>query len=79
MTDINNMKKDVGGPISVIALKMAQPFNKIVIVANSWDEDWVDYENWLKKKLAIAHRPYEDISINRVRIASPIDYCWSVL
>lgn len=73
-TDINNMKKDVSGPISVIALKMAQPFDKIVIVANSWDEDWIDYENWLKKKLAIAHRPYEDVSINRVRIASPIDY-----
>lgn len=73
-TDIENMEEETNAAISSIALKSKDPFDKIVIVSNTWDEKWHRYEKWLKKKLAFAHRPYEDVSVNRVFIASPIDY-----
>ncbi len=70
-TDLDNMKQNKHASISTIAIK-GQKVNQIVILANNWEEDWFDYENWLKKQLAIANRPNQNISIQRARIASPI-------
>ncbi len=72
-TDLDNMKQDKHASISTIAIK-GHKVDQIVILANNWEEDWFDYENWLKKQLAIANRPNQNISIQRARIVSPIDY-----
>lgn len=72
-TDLDNMKQDKHASISTIAIK-GQKVEQIVILANNWEDDWYDYENWLKKQLAIANRPNQNVSIQRARIASPIDY-----
>lgn len=72
-TDLDNMKQDKHASISTIAIK-GQKVDQIVILANNWEEDWYDYEDWLKKQLAIANRPNQDVSVLRARISSPIDY-----
>ncbi|HHK8570177.1 TPA: hypothetical protein ACQYC4_000992 [Vibrio parahaemolyticus] len=72
-TDLDNMKLDKHASISTIAIK-GHKVDQIVILANNWEEDWFDYEDWLKKQLAIANRPNQNISIQRARIVSPIDY-----
>ncbi|MBY7957555.1 sigma-54 dependent transcriptional regulator [Vibrio fluvialis] len=72
-TDLDNMKQNKHASISTIAIK-GQKVDQIVILANNWEEDWFDYEDWLKKQLAIANRPNQNISIQRARIVSPIDY-----
>lgn len=73
-TDIENMEKDKSAAISSIALNHPDPFDKIVIISNAWDEKWHLYEEWLQGKLAKAFRPYSDVTINRVYIKTPIDY-----
>ena len=73
-TDIDNMLQDKNAAISTIALKNTNPFDRIVILSNSWSEQWPKYESWLKKRLATAERPYHDITIEKVNINSPIDY-----
>ncbi|RYV01894.1 hypothetical protein SOPP22_12090 [Shewanella sp. OPT22] len=72
--DLTNMQQDKNASISSIATKNDQHFDKIVILANTWDEQWHLYENWLKKRMAIASRPFDDIKIHRANILSPIDY-----
>lgn len=72
-TDLDNMKQDKHASISTIAIK-GQKVDQIVILANNWEEDWYDYENWLKKQLAIANRPNQNVAVQRARISSPIDY-----
>ncbi|WP_240152978.1 sigma-54 interaction domain-containing protein [Photobacterium alginatilyticum] len=67
------MKQDKNASISAIALR-GPVFDKIVILASSWEDDWFDYKDWLKKKLAVSGRPHSDISVIRARIVSPIDY-----
>ncbi len=73
-TDVQNMLQDKNAAISSIVLKNSKPFDRIVILANSWDEHWSLYESWLKKCLAAVERPYQDVSIQKVNIDSPIDY-----
>lgn len=73
-TDIENMEKDKNAAISSIALNHPDPFDKIVIISNTWDEKWHLYEEWLQGKLAKAFRPYSDVTVNRVYIKTPIDY-----
>ncbi len=73
-TDVDNMEKDIPTPISIIATQSPNIFNKIVILANDWDEKWIPYKEWLEKRLAKSVRPYNDVSVKRVRITSPIDY-----
>ena len=70
-TDLDNMKQDKHAAISTIAVK-GPKVDQIVILANSWEEDWHNYLGWLKKQLAIANRPNQDIKIQRVLISSPI-------
>lgn len=73
-TDVNNMREDKNAAISQIAIKHSNPFDKILILADSWDEHWENYTKWLKRRMALIGRPDQDISIVRVNIETPIDY-----
>ena len=73
-TDIQHMKEDKNAAISSLAIFNETPFDKIVIFANTWEENWDSYERWLKKTLARIGRPAENISINKANITSAIDY-----
>lgn len=73
-TDVDNMLQDKNAAISAIAKGHDKPFDKIVILANAWDESWHRYETWLTKRMGIISRPYNDIKIHRANIVSPIDY-----
>jgi len=73
-TDIDNMKLDKNAAVSSIATKSTRHFDKVVILANAWEENWLEYQEWLKKKLAIAHRPFDDVAVFGANIKSPIDY-----
>lgn len=73
-TDLDNMQRDENAAISSIAKGHTQPFDRIVILANAWDESWHRYESWLSKRMGIISRPYNDIKIHRANIVSPIDY-----
>jgi transcriptional regulator with PAS, ATPase and Fis domain len=68
------MQQDKHAAISSIAKGHAQPFDRIVILANTWEESWSSYESWLKKKMATMGRPWDDINIHKAHIDSPIDY-----
>lgn len=72
-TDLDQMKLDRPASIATIALK-GPAVDQIVILASTWDDEWHDYQAWLKKKLACIGRSTTDVSIQRVRLPSPIDY-----
>lgn len=73
-TDIRHMKDDKNAAISTLAIFNSDPFDRIVIFANSWEESWDQYERWLKKIVSRIGRPSENISIRKADITSAIDY-----
>jgi transcriptional regulator with PAS, ATPase and Fis domain len=73
-TDIKHMKEDRNAAVSTLAIFNKTPFNRIVIFANTWEEDWNEYERWLKKSLARIGRPSEDVAICKANVESAIDY-----
>lgn len=72
-TDLDQMKLDNPASIATIALK-GKTLDSIIILASTWEDEWYDYEEWLKRKLACAGRSKTSVAIQRVRLASPIDY-----
>jgi len=56
-TDVNNMLDDNNAAISQIATKHPNPFDKILILASTWDEHWENYVKWLKCRMATIGRP----------------------
>lgn len=72
-TDLDQMKLDKTASIATIALK-APIFDDVVILASTWEEEWHDYKEWLVKKLACSGRSKTLVTIQRIRLSSPIDY-----
>jgi transcriptional regulator with PAS, ATPase and Fis domain len=72
--DLKNIQDNKEAAIATIVLKNTVPFDKIVILANTWESEWEGYVSWLKARLAQAKRPYNDVVIERAIIKSPIDY-----
>ncbi|MBY6093972.1 sigma-54 interaction domain-containing protein [Ferrimonas balearica] len=72
--DIDHMKLDHNAALASIALKSATPFDRIIIFGSAWEEDWEPYKAWLRKRLAVANRPFQDITIQRASLTSPIHY-----
>nr|MBF4359796.1 sigma-54-dependent Fis family transcriptional regulator [Vibrio anguillarum] len=72
-TDLDQMKQDNPASIATIALK-GKALDSIIILASTWEDEWYDYKEWLKRKLACAGRSKTSVTIQRVRLASPIDY-----
>lgn len=72
--DIDNMELDQHAAISAIAAKSDLQFDKIVILSNHREEVWGRFEQFIKKKLAYAHRPKADVAVKQAHIDSPIDY-----
>jgi len=56
-TDVDNMLDDKSAAISSIAIKHPNPFDKILILADSWDEHWEKYTKWLKRRMGAIGRP----------------------
>lgn len=73
-TDLKSAESNKEAAIATIALKNPKPFDKIVILANTWEGDWDDYLNWLKTRLVEAKKPFDDVTIQKAKIKSPIDY-----
>lgn len=73
-TDLKKMKESAPAAIASLALKHTTPFDKIVVLANTWESDWDKYKSWLALTLERAGRTCPDISIVSVQIKSPIDY-----
>ena len=72
-TDLDQMKKDNPASIATIALK-GKILDSIIILASTWEDEWHEYKEWLEKKLACAGRSKTLVTIQRVRLSSPIDY-----
>ncbi len=72
--DFENMQLDKDAAISNLAIKTKQPFDKIVILSNQFQDGWNDFERFLKKRMATINRPSSDIKIYPAKITSPIDY-----
>ncbi|MDV5061689.1 sigma-54 interaction domain-containing protein [Vibrio diabolicus] len=72
-TDLDQMKLDKPASIATIALK-GKTLDSIIILASTWDDEWHDYKEWLERKLACVGRSKTSVTIQRVRLASPIDY-----
>ncbi|MBU2115152.1 MAG: sigma 54-interacting transcriptional regulator [Gammaproteobacteria bacterium] len=72
-TDIDNMQADQLAAIATLATKHTAPFDKVLILANAWEEHWHDYEKWLNKRLAVIARPAE-VEVRQQSLSSPIDY-----
>ncbi|SNY58441.1 DNA-binding transcriptional response regulator, NtrC family, contains REC, AAA-type ATPase, and a Fis-type DNA-binding domains [Arsukibacterium tuosuense] len=72
-TDIDNMQANELASIATLATKHAQPFDKVLILANAWEEHWQTYESWLNKRLAVLHRP-ATAEIKHQSLSSPTDY-----
>jgi transcriptional regulator with PAS, ATPase and Fis domain len=72
-TDIDNMQADKLASIATLATKHTVVFDQIIILANTWDEHWQRYEEWLNKRLAILGRP-TTAEIFRQSLVSPTDY-----
>ncbi|PQJ70007.1 hypothetical protein BTO01_01440 [Vibrio jasicida] len=72
-TDLDQMRQDKPASIATIALK-CKPLDSIIILASTWDDEWHDYKEWLERKLACVGRSKTSVVIQRVRLASPIDY-----
>ncbi|MCL1079765.1 hypothetical protein D5R81_16965 [Parashewanella spongiae] len=54
--DLTNMQQDKNASISSIATKSEQHFDKIVILANTWDEQWHLYENWGTHQIRVTNK-----------------------
>lgn len=72
-TDLDQMKQDKPASIATIALS-GKTLDSIIILASTWEDEWHDYQEWLERKLAYAGRSKTSVTIQRVRLASPIDY-----
>ncbi len=72
-TDLDQMKLDKPASIATIALK-GKTLDSITILASTWEDEWYDYKEWLERKLACVGRSKTSVTIQRVRLASPIDY-----
>lgn len=72
-TDLKSSNDDKEAAIATIALKSNQAFDKIVILANDWEDQWEGYLSWLKTRLIVAKRP-SNVSIEKARIKNPIDF-----
>ncbi|GAD91367.1 putative transcriptional regulator [Vibrio halioticoli NBRC 102217] len=72
-TDLDQMKLDKCASIATIALK-GITLDSIVILASTWEDEWDDYKVWLEKKLSFEGRAKTSVIIQRVKLASPIDY-----
>ncbi|PSV41048.1 sigma-54-dependent Fis family transcriptional regulator [Photobacterium sp. GB-210] len=72
-TDLDQMKLDKPASIATLALR-GPMLDSVVILASTWDDEWFDYKDWLKRKLACAGRSKTSVEIKRVRLTSPIDY-----
>lgn len=72
-TDLDQMKLDKPASIATIALK-GKTLDSITILASTWEDEWYDYKEWLERKLACVGRSKTSVVIQRVRLASPIDY-----
>ena len=72
-TDLDQMKLDKPASIATIALK-GKILDSIIILASAWEDEWYDYKEWLEKKLACVGRSKTSVTIQRIRLASPIDY-----
>ncbi|WP_417884381.1 sigma-54 interaction domain-containing protein [Vibrio rumoiensis] len=72
-TDLDRAKDDRLASIATIALK-GSVLDEVIILASTWEDEWHDYRDWLKKKLTLAGRSKTSIVIQRVRLLSPIDY-----
>lgn len=68
------MKEDKNAAISTLAIFNPIAFDRIVIFANTWEENWDQYERWLKKRLAPTGRPSDNITVRQADITSAIDY-----
>lgn len=73
-TDLNRMQESAPASIATLALKHPTPFDKIVILGNTWEGEWEKFTSWLSFSLERAGRPCNDISIVNAQIKSPIDY-----
>ncbi|MCB5226644.1 sigma-54 dependent transcriptional regulator [Alishewanella sp. 16-MA] len=72
-TDIDNMQANEPASIATLATKHSIIFDHIIILANTWEEHWDSYEKWLKKRLAVLHRP-ANVEIKNQSLNSPTDY-----
>lgn len=72
--DLELMDKGQFGALASIALAPKQTFDQIVILANDWEAQWSQYEEFLKRELAKALRPFQNVAIRKASIKSPIDY-----
>jgi transcriptional regulator with PAS, ATPase and Fis domain len=73
-TDIQHMKEDKNAAISSLAIFNETPFDRIVIFANAWEENWEKYESWLQTRLSTIQRPSDNVKIFKADIATAIDY-----
>ena len=71
--DLDQMKDDQVASIATIALK-GPVLDEVVILASTWDDEWYEYREWLEKRLALSQRSKTTVTLQRVRISSPIDY-----
>ncbi len=72
--DLKLMKEDKKGALASIAFLPKKPFDEIIIMANDWEQDWTQYEHWLKGKLAKAGKPFNNVKIRKASISSPTHY-----
>ncbi|MGO1297138.1 MAG: sigma-54 interaction domain-containing protein [Vibrio sp.] len=72
-TDLDRAKDDRLASIATIALR-GSVLDEVIILASTWEDEWHDYKDWLKKKLTLAGRSKTSVVIQRVRLHSPIDY-----
>lgn len=72
-TDLDNMQADKLASIATLATKYDVAFDKIIIFANTWEDQWQPYEQWLNKRLAVIGRPAE-VKITPQSLTSPTDY-----
>lgn len=72
-TDIDHMQVDKLAAIATLAIKYPDPFDKVLVLANSWEEHWHSYEQWLNKRLAVSGRP-AGVEVRLQSLSSPIDY-----
>ena len=72
-TDLDQMKLDKSASIATLALK-GPILDDIVILASTWEDEWHDYKAWLERQLACSGRSKTSVTIQRVRLSSPIDY-----
>ncbi|WP_338518451.1 hypothetical protein [Alteromonas gracilis] len=73
-TDLDKMKQSAPAAIASLALNHEVPFDKIIVMANTWEGEWDKYRSWLELTLERAGRPCHDIKIISAQITSPIDY-----